>query len=255
MDDKKADLKDGYTRITNKVLCKLYEIPLSGREFRVIFFIISQTWRYHHKEREMSNAFIGKGTGIKANHVSEIISKLADYKIIKKQTPGGKNSQILQINTRLDEWLTTPENRSSTTPKNGSSDYSQIRDFTTPEFGRQNNIDINNIECVGENGKSRFPDTKIFDRLWTEWSYSQAGRERVSRKVKEEIESIGYARMNDARLRYEQDLNARTTKNNQPLSARTWFSGGYRQYLPPMGENGLWRSVTGKAYFGEERLD
>jgi hypothetical protein len=91
--------------------------------------------------------------------------------------------------------------------------------------------------------------------LWSEWNFSQAGKDRVPRKVRTEIEGIGYARMNDARKRYEEDLRTRPTKNNQPLSARTWFTGGYIQFLPKVEDNGLWRSIEGKAYFREERLD
>lgn len=252
MEENKADLKNGYTQIANKILEALYKCPILNRETRVLMFILYQTYGYHHKNRALSYTYISQGVGIAPKHICKIIQKLVDQKIIKKRFEEGNKTQILSINTKLSEWCAIP---TSGIPKSGNTPYSQIWECSIPTSGNKNNIDKNKIECVGENGKSRFPDTKIFDRLWAEWSYSQAGKERVSRKVREEIEGIGYARMNEARLRYEQDLNMRTTKNNQPLSARTWFLGGFRQYLPQVGENGMWKSINGKTYFGEVGYD
>lgn len=251
-DRMKADLDDGYTRIANKIMQALFKCPLLNREARVLMFIIYQTYGYRHKERPLSLTYIGKGTGIASNHICKIVQKLVDANIVKKSFKEDSRNQILGINTKVYEWCDTPI---SGTTKSGSGGTPIFGSVNTPISGSEYNKEIYKKECVGENGKSRFPDTKIFDRLWAEWSYSQAGKERVSRKVREEIEGIGYARMNEARLRYEQDLNMRTTKNNQPLSARTWFLGGFRQYLPQVGENGMWKSINGKTYFGEVGYD
>ena len=252
MEDKKADLKDGYTRIANRILEALCKCPVLNRETRVLIFIMYQTYGYHHKERALSLTYIGKGTGISSQHISEIVKKLIDKKIIKKSFKNNDKCQVLGINTRVSEWCGTPTSGTTTSGSGGTPIFGV---GGTPTSGSENNIDIYKKECVGENGSRRFPDTDLFDRLWSEWSYSQAGKDRVPRKAKAEIESIGYARMNDARLRYEHELEVRLTKNNQPLSARTWFTGAFRQFLPKIEDNGLWRSISGKAYFGEERLD
>ena len=251
-DRKKADLDDGYTRIANKIMQALFKCPLLNREARVLMFIIYQTYGYRHKERPLSLTYIGKGTGIASNHICKIVQKLVDANIVKKSFKGDSRNQILGINTKVYEWCDTPI---SGTTKSGSRGTPIFGSVDTPISGSEYNKEIYKKECVGENGKSRFPVTQIFDRLWSEWSFSQAGKDRVPRKVRAEIEGIGYARMNDARKRYEEDLRTRPTKNNQPLSARTWFTGGYIQFLPKIEDNGLWRSIEGKAYFREERLD
>ena len=91
MEDKKADLKDGYTRIANRILEALCKCPVLNRETRVLIFIMYQTYGYHHKERALSLTYIGKGTGISSQHISEIVKKLIDKKIIKKSFKNKKN--------------------------------------------------------------------------------------------------------------------------------------------------------------------
>lgn len=252
MDNKKADLKDGYTRIANKIMEALFKCPLLSRETRVLMFIIYQTYGYNHKDRALSLTYIGKHTGIAPNHVCGICKKLIGAKIIKKSYKEGTRSQVLGLNTKVSEWLDTPIFGST---KSGSVDTPIFGSVNTPIFGSDYNTDIYNTECVGENGIRRFPVTQIFDRLWSEWEHSQAGKDRVTRKVKAEIEEIGYVRMHDAQLRYEQDLENRQTKNNQALSARTWFNGAYKQFLPPIAENGLWTDIKGDTYYKEELLE
>ena len=73
----------------------------------------------------------------------------------------------------------------------------------------------------------------------------------VSQNIKAEIEKIEYIRMTDARLRYEDYFESLTTKNNQPLSARTWFTEAYKDYLPPVNENGIWYNIKGQKCKGE----
>ena len=253
MDNKKADLNDGYTRIANKLMQAIYKCSiLTGRDARVLMFIIYQTYGYNHKERALSYTYISEGVGIAPKHICRIVKKLVDAKIVKKSFKNGVKSQVLGINTRVSEWRDIP---TGGIPKEGNSAIPILGECDIPKEGNKNNTDKNNTECVGENGVCRFPVTQIFDRLWSEWRYSQAGKDRVPRKVRLEIESIGYMKMNDARLRYEDDLENRQTKNNQALSARTWFNGAYRPYLPEVAENGLWKNIKGEVYFEEELLE
>ena len=258
----KADLDDGYVRIANALFQKIYTLKISNREMRVLLFIIYQTYGYNHKERSLTNSYIGAGVGITQAHASEAVKKLVKYKIVNQLKNGKRNAQTLGINTHLDEWVTTPETgSSSTTPGIGSRTTPRIGSRTTPGIGKQYNTDIyqtekNQTECVGaaQAPPPHTPDFLVFERLWNEWKYSQAGKNRITKKQRQEIEKIGYYRMADAAERYYQDFESRTTKNNVPLSARTWFEGAYEQYLPTVDTAGYWFDVKKQLRKGDERV-
>lgn len=257
---KKADIDDGYTRVANSLLQAMYSSPLLSRETRVILFIIYQTYGYGHKERELSNSYIAQSVGIEAKHVSKIVQKLATEKIIKRQAAIGRNPQKLSINTMLSDWATIPKSWDRTIPKksvpqNGDGTIPNFGDRTIPNFGEQNNKDKNNKdknnkECVGASPHDT-QNHPVFLKLWREWKWSQASMDKVPLKTRTEIESIGYLRMTDAAKRYQQDFESRTTKNNQPLSARTWFTGAYVPYLPQMESSGIWYNIDGHKCKGE----
>ena len=243
----KADLEDGYTRIANSLLEALYKTPILSRESRVLLFIIRQTYGFGHKSRELSNGFIAAGTGIDAKHISEIIKGLVSANVLTKEQAQGRKPQIIGINTQLEKWTTIPK---SSVPKNGDNTIPKSRDNTIPKSGDEIKKDINKDikkECCGSSTAAAQP-FEIFERLWNEWEYSRLGKEHISRKQRAEIENIGYLRMSDARWRYELEHRSKTTQNNQPLSARTWFSEAYKYYLPTVDENGFWTDSEGKEY-------
>ena len=255
----KADLDDGYVRIANTIMQELYKLPISNREFRVLLFIIYQTYGYNHKERELSNSYIGQGVGITRCHANEAVKKLLKAKVIKQELSGRRGAQILRLNTSLSEWVTVPETRNRTVPdmsvtEIGNTTVPETRNRTVPDTGKQYNTDKynteqNNTECGG----SKLPrhTFEVFLRLWHEWNFSKTGIDHISRKARAEIEAEGYLRMTDARLRYEDYFESLTTKNNQPISARTWFSEVYRDYLPQINENGVWYNIRGQKCKGE----
>lgn len=251
----KADLEDGYTRIANSLLEALYKTPILSRESRVLLFIIRQTYGFGHKSRELSNGFIAAGTGINAKHISEIIKGLVSANVLTKEQAQGRKPQIIGINTQLEKWNTIPKFRDNTipkfsVPKNGDSIIPKSGDNTIPKSGDEINKDINKDIKESEGGSFAAPAhaLEIFERLWNEWEFSKLGKDRVPKRTKTEIENIGYLRMHDAKERYEYEFRTKTTKNNQPLSARTWFSEAYKYYLPTVDENGFWTDSEGKEY-------
>lgn len=254
MSKQKADLSGGYTRIANSILKSLYSCPMINREARIILFIIYQTYGYGHKERNLSSSYIGQGTGISQNHVCEIIKKLVSAKIIKQTVDGKSKTQILGINTILKEWVSTPKNRSiKSTPENGSTDTPKNGSTDTPENGIQYNKDITRKNmCVGENPpRHTFEDFSTFDSLWEDWKFSRAGKDKISKAQKNKIIEIGYDRMTEARKKYEAEFAARTSKNNVPLSARSWFGGAYEQYvIVEKMSSGYYRNELGQLVDG-----
>jgi phage replication O-like protein O len=256
MSKQKADLDDGYTRIANSLLEALYKTPILSRESRVLLFIIRQTYGFGHKSRELSNGFIAAGTGIDIKSVSKIVKGLVSANVIEKEQAQGRKPQIMGINTQIQKWTTIPKSDGNTTVKSTvhKSDGNTIPKSdgnTTVKSDPQLKKDINkDIKVCGGTSSpaTHFP---IFDRLAGEWKYSHANLDRVTKRQRAEVEEIGYPRMNDARLRYEAWFEDLETKNNQYLSARTWFSGAYRDYLPAVDENGIWYNINGQKCKGE----
>jgi hypothetical protein len=190
-------------------------------------------------------------------------------KIIKKSLEGKRGAQILGINTHINEWATiansdnrtiaNSDNRTIANSDNrtiANSDNRTIANSDKQYNTDKNNTDQNNTECVGaaQAPPPHTPDFVCFDRLWDEWKFSQAGKNRITQKQRQEIEKIGYCRMADAAERYYQEFESRTTKNNIPLSARTWFEGAYIQYLPAVDNAGYWFDVKKQLRKGDERV-
>ena len=252
MKKNKADLEDGYTRIANSLLEQLINYPFTMREYRVMLFIIRQTYGYNRKAHEMSYSFIADGTGISRNKVIEIIKDLEKKYIVKRTPQSGRKPQELQVNSKLSEWNCTPKESTPKkgTPKRGTELYPKMGAELYPKTGYQINTDKEIQIKESEGGSSAAPAhaLEIFERLWNEWEFSKLGKDRVPKRTKTEIENIGYLRMHDAKERYEYEFRTKTTKNNQPLSARTWFSEAYKYYLPTVDENGFWTDSEGKEY-------
>ena len=257
MSKQKADLEDGYTRIANDLIDALIQKPLTLRELKVLLFIIRHTYGYHHKEHSLSHRFIAEGTGIDSKKVAVVLGDLEKKKVILRKKSHGSIPQIISINTHIGDWLLSPEkgdkkcvlSPKSGYPKKGDILSPKSGEYLIPQKGDKNNIDIN-IDLKKECGGPSSPGTHfaVFGRLADEWKYSHANIDRIPKRLRAEIEDIGYTRMTDARLRYEDDFENRTTKNNQALSFRTWAEGAYKDYLAETDRNGFWRSLDGKLY-------
>lgn len=246
MSKQKADLEDGYTRIANDLIDALIQKPLTLRELKVLLFIIRHTYGYHHKEHSLSHRFIAEGTGIDSKKVAVVLGDLEKKKVILRKKSHGSIPQIISINTHIGDWLLSPK---SGYPKKGDILSPKSGEYLIPQKGDKNNIDIN-IDLKKECGGTSSPGTHfaVFGRLADEWKYSHANIDRIPKRLRAEIEDIGYTRMTDARLRYEDDFENRTTKNNQALSFRTWAEGAYKDYLAETDRNGFWRALDGKLY-------
>ena len=69
-------LEDGYTRIANSLYEALYRTDLTGTEFRVVAFVIRQTFGYGRKSKELSATYIATGIGIPIRSVKRALSHL-----------------------------------------------------------------------------------------------------------------------------------------------------------------------------------
>lgn len=95
----KANLEDGYARISNQIIDKLCSINLSSYENRVLMCVIRKTYGFNKKEDWIANSQIVKQTSIHKAHVSRAIKKLKDRQIVTQ------TGNLLKINTDTSSWL------------------------------------------------------------------------------------------------------------------------------------------------------
>ena len=96
--------EDGHTGIANELLEKIYSIPLSGSEFRTIFYIIRKTWGWHKKQDKISLSQIVTNTKLSRKQVCEVINKLVTKRLLFKEK---KNINIYKFNKDYDQWVVT----------------------------------------------------------------------------------------------------------------------------------------------------
>lgn len=96
--------EDGFTRIANEVMEKIYEAPLSGTELRICLYVIRKTWGWKKIEDKISFSQIEKDLKLSRKMVGETLRKLVTKKLLLR-TSGGINT--LKFNKHYEEWLVT----------------------------------------------------------------------------------------------------------------------------------------------------
>ena len=127
-------LEDGYVRIANELYQAVYKANLSGSEFRVLLFIIRQTYGFNKTERRLAISYIANGSEIPEKTVRRCINSLIEKNIIAAKSEYQNEAKILRINKRYNQWRLlkneyskmTTQKRVVRLPKNGESDYSKM---------------------------------------------------------------------------------------------------------------------------------
>ncbi len=94
----------GHIEIANDIVEKLYSIPLSGAEYRVLFFILRKTWGWNKKKDRISITQLVTKTTLSRKAVCESLNKLVTKRLLVKEK-GFVNT--LQFNKDYDQWLVT----------------------------------------------------------------------------------------------------------------------------------------------------
>lgn len=134
--------KDSYTRLFNPILEALIKKDFSGREYKIIFFVIRSTYGWNKKKFAMSKSYIAEGTGIDRRKVGTIIKDLVDRHIlIDYGTDKKSRCKIYGLNKKFSQW-DNPMCAENDTDDNG--------DICAPK----SNIDIvdNGDDMSAENG-------------------------------------------------------------------------------------------------------
>lgn len=96
-----AQLEDGYTRIADTLLDALCIADFTAREFRVVNFIIRQTYGWNCKAKRMSASFIAPGTGLHESDCSKVLNELIRRNVVLRH--GGSRSPV-SLNKHVELW-------------------------------------------------------------------------------------------------------------------------------------------------------
>ncbi|MCO7216855.1 replication protein [Halomonas sp. OfavH-34-E] len=99
---KGPQVEDGYTRIANPILDALCTADFTAREFRVVHFVIRQTYGWGCKAKRMSASFIAQGVGLHESDCSKVLNELIRRKVIVRQ---GSSRSPVSLNKHSDQWL------------------------------------------------------------------------------------------------------------------------------------------------------
>lgn len=105
-----------FTAIPNELLEKLISSKLTGRELRIVLFVIRKTLGWCKSKDKISLSQFYKNSGIRRDNSHRILKELLKKKIIKKSvaTQGYKKPITYSINENFNEWNLSP---STTTPQ------------------------------------------------------------------------------------------------------------------------------------------
>lgn len=109
--------ENGFIRIatggkSNDVLMALIGSDLSALEWKIVMFIIRQTWGYGKKEDRISYSQFRKVTGASQNGVWKALNKLVTSRLLV--TTEEPNGILYGLNKRFTEWTSHPQVTSST---------------------------------------------------------------------------------------------------------------------------------------------
>jgi phage replication O-like protein O len=138
----KAQLENGYTKIANELLEKIYITQLTTYEFRVLLAIarFSYGWRQKTTGDRASGVILSAATKLRLDKVYLAIRDLKLRRIITAETSGTINEY--KINTDIEEWKDKPESSLSNRPESGRPESSLSN---RPESGLNNRPDSGQI--------------------------------------------------------------------------------------------------------------
>ena len=136
-------LENGYTKIANELLEALFQLNISGREMRILFYILRRTYGFNCKKALISLSEISAATGIKRNHVQENLKRLLDRNVISIQANHGIKPQEISVVKDYEKWIYTPVDNCTkllfpnmgTVPENGNTTVPENGNTTVPEYG------------------------------------------------------------------------------------------------------------------------
>jgi len=102
----KPQLEDGYTRVANEVLEKVYSLNLNGTQLRLLLCVWRYTYGFQRKECEGAISFLAKAIGADKKNIKKNLDTLIIRKIllVTKEATFSK-PRVISFNKNYDEWV------------------------------------------------------------------------------------------------------------------------------------------------------
>ena len=97
--------ENGYTAIANEILERLYAIPLSGSEYKIILCVLRKTYGWRKLSDNISLSQLVTETKLSRKQVCDVINKLTAKKIIFRIKKTNINEYF--FNKDYEMWLVT----------------------------------------------------------------------------------------------------------------------------------------------------
>ena len=97
--------RDSFTRLFNPILEAICKTEFTGRELRVVLFIIRSTYGWNKKKFPLSKSYIAEGTGISRRHVGDVVRALVKRNIIIEYGTDKKSRcKVYGLNKKYSQW-------------------------------------------------------------------------------------------------------------------------------------------------------
>ena len=217
-------LENGYTRIANELLEKIYSCDLNGTQLKIILCLWRQTYGFQRKEHSLSVGFISKAIGRHEKQVAQELKYLISIQIVEVATGATfTQSRKLSFNKKCSEWWQKEGEGVNTLPPN-EKDTITGSENTTPtgsEFTPQRKKGF----------KESIKDTieHFFEEVWKLYPRKR-GKSAVSKKSKRELYSSGMDVVAAAIEKYKSETDGR--EEQYILQGSTFFNGRWKDYIP-----------------------
>ena len=138
-------LEEGYIRIANELYRAIYSSDLNSSEFRVLLFIIYQTYGYNRKSRQLTKSYISTGTGVPVETVKRTLKSLIEKKIIIARSSCHNLPKSFSVNKKYDQWRGVTNDQSRMTGQSATR-RGVISDTTEGSPMTPNTIQNNTIQ-------------------------------------------------------------------------------------------------------------
>ena len=97
--------KDSFTKLFNPILEAICKTELTGREIRIVLFVIRATYGWNKKKFPLSKSYIAEGTGISTRNVSRIVRRLIEKNVlIEYGTDKSTRAKVYGLNKKYSQW-------------------------------------------------------------------------------------------------------------------------------------------------------
>lgn len=136
--------RDSYTKLFNPILEAICRTDFTGREIRIVLFVIRATYGWNKKKFPLSKSYISEGTGISRRHICDVIRGLVKRNVlIEYGTDKSTRAKVYGLNKKFSQWdrdvpkTDNAENGDISSP-NSVLDSEEERDDMYADSGAQN---------------------------------------------------------------------------------------------------------------------